>query len=91
MTELDPYPTLAPGLCDLGQGYPELGSVSLAELEALRGPGGLTVERPLFFKPTRTLKAYVRRRPIIQFTLISKLSKSLSVRTGSDDRTGLRR
>ena len=33
--------------------YVELGYWSLAELEALRGPWGLPVERDLAFKPTR--------------------------------------
>ncbi len=30
---------------------PELGYFSLDELESLRGPGGLTVERDMFFQP----------------------------------------
>ncbi|RWE14873.1 MAG: DUF2958 domain-containing protein, partial [Mesorhizobium sp.] len=38
------------GLCDLGFGFPELGSVSLAELQSVKGPLGLGVERDLFFK-----------------------------------------
>lgn len=33
------------GLCDLGQGFPELGYVLLSELEAIRGLLGLSVER----------------------------------------------
>ena len=37
------------GLCDLGQGYPELGYVSLEELQSLRGPVGLRVERDVHF------------------------------------------
>jgi hypothetical protein len=31
----------------------ELGYFSLRELEGLRGPGGLRIERDLFFEPTR--------------------------------------
>ncbi len=31
----------------------EMGYFSLAELEALRGPAGLTVERDRYFEPTR--------------------------------------
>lgn len=46
------------GLCDLGLGSPELGYVSLAELQSLRGPGGLTVERDKWFEPTKTLSEY---------------------------------
>lgn len=59
LSELDPEDQdIAFGLCDLGQGTPELGYVSLAELRNLRGPGGLTVERDPWFKADRTLQAY---------------------------------
>ena len=41
LTELDPEdPDIAFGLCDLGTGFPELGSVSLRELASVRGPLG---------------------------------------------------
>jgi Protein of unknown function (DUF2958) len=33
--------------------FEELGYFSLSELQAVRGPGGLRVERDLYFKPTR--------------------------------------
>lgn len=59
LSELDPGdPDIAFGLCDLGLGFPELGLVSLAELEAARGPGGLRIERDLWFRPDKTLAAY---------------------------------
>jgi hypothetical protein len=59
LTEIDPDdPDIAFGLCDLGMGYPELGSVSLSELEALRGRLNLPVERDLYFTATKTLSAY---------------------------------
>ena len=58
LTELDPNGHLAFGFCDLGQGEPELGYVSLHELAAARGPLGLPLERDLHFAPTRTLSAY---------------------------------
>jgi hypothetical protein len=59
LTELDPAdPDIAFGLCDLGLGFPEIGSVSLAELEAVRGPLGLAVERDLSFQATKTLSEY---------------------------------
>lgn len=61
LTELDPEaPDIAFGLCDLGMGCPELGSVSLAELESVRGPGGLTIERDQFFHATDPLSVYAR-------------------------------
>ncbi|MFT3941564.1 DUF2958 domain-containing protein [Rhodopseudomonas sp.] len=59
LTELDPEdPDIAFGLCDLGLGFPELGSVRISELEAVRGPGGLRVERDLYFRADKTLSAY---------------------------------
>jgi hypothetical protein len=45
-------------LCDLGVGYPELGTVSLSELAALRSRLVLPVERDLHFVATKTLAAY---------------------------------
>ena len=46
------------GLCDLGWGCPELGFVSLNELESLPLPMGLTIERDMYFEPTKTLAEY---------------------------------
>lgn len=57
LAELDPdAPDIGFGLCDLG--YPELGSVSLTELESVRGPLGLPVERDLHFKADKRLSQY---------------------------------
>jgi Protein of unknown function (DUF2958) len=59
LTELDPNePDIAFGLCDLGMGFPEIGSVSLAEIASIRGPGGLGIERDLYFTPSKTLQGY---------------------------------
>lgn len=59
LTEVEPDDTdIAFGLCDLGMGYPELGSVSLSELASVKGPLGPAVERDLHFIADRTLKAY---------------------------------
>ena len=59
LSELDPEDEdIAFGLCDLGFGCPELGSVRLSELAAVRGPAGLTIERDRHFKPTKSLTAY---------------------------------
>lgn len=46
------------GLCDLGQGFPELGWVSLAELSSVRGRLGLPVERDLHFVADKPLSVY---------------------------------
>ena len=59
LTELDPVdPDIAFGLCDLGMGFPELGCVRISELQRVRGPMGLRVERDLYFAPDRTLSQY---------------------------------
>lgn len=50
LTEYDPEDAIAFGLCDLG--FPELGSVSIEELETVRGPLGLHVEVDLYWKGT---------------------------------------
>jgi hypothetical protein len=59
LTELDPdEPDIAFGLCDLGMGYPELGTVSVAELESVCGRLGLPIERDLHFEADKTLSGY---------------------------------
>lgn len=46
------------GLCDLGHGTPEIGSVLLSELQSLKGPWGLTIERDLHFTADKSLSEY---------------------------------
>ena len=59
VSEIDPEePDIAFGLCDLGQGFPELGCVSLAELRCLRGKLGLPVERDLSFTAEHPMSVY---------------------------------
>lgn len=58
LTELDKDGDTLFGLCDLGFGFPELGSISLAELEAVKGPLGLGIERDLYFAPHFPLTVY---------------------------------
>jgi hypothetical protein len=61
LTELIPdNPDIAFGLCDLGMGCPELGTVRISELESLRGKLGLPVERDRHFTPRHTLSVYAR-------------------------------
>jgi hypothetical protein len=57
LTELD-SDDLAFGLCDLGMGEPELGYVSLIELQSVRGKLGLPVERDLHFEADKSISAY---------------------------------
>lgn len=66
LTELLPHePDIAFGLCDLGMGCPELGYVSLSELENLRHPTGLKVERDLHFVADRPLSVYATEARIL--------------------------
>ncbi|MGH9808938.1 MAG: DUF2958 domain-containing protein, partial [Terriglobia bacterium] len=46
------------GLCDLGLGFPELGSVRLSELESIRRPFDLRIERDLYFEGKYPLLVY---------------------------------
>ena len=58
LTEYDPETRLFFGLCDLGMQCPELGYVGREELESSTGPAGLTIERDLHFKASKTLSEY---------------------------------
>ncbi len=59
LSELNPEePDIAFGLCDLGMGEPELGYVSLAEILSVSGPGGIKIERDLYFVADKTLTEY---------------------------------
>ena len=49
---------IAFGLCDLGMGSPELGSVSITVLEAVQGPLGIGIERDMYFKADKTISEY---------------------------------
>lgn len=61
LTEVDPADSdRAFGLCDLGLGSPELGYVSLSEIESLRGPLGLPVEVDAHFIGLLPLSAYAK-------------------------------
>lgn len=49
-------PDIAFGLCDLGMGFPELGSVSISEIQSVRGNLGLPIERDKYFEATHPLR-----------------------------------
>ncbi|MBF6570491.1 MAG: DUF2958 domain-containing protein [Candidatus Binataceae bacterium] len=58
ITEEDEGDAMMFGLCDLGQGFPELGYVTLGEMQSVRGPGGLTIERDRHWSADKTLVEY---------------------------------
>jgi len=65
ITEMMPdEPDILFGLCDLGMGCPELGYVSLAELESVTGRLGLGIERDLYFTARFPLSVYARAAQI---------------------------
>jgi len=51
-------PDIAFGLCDLGMGFPELGSVSIEELSNYKGTLNLGIERDLNWEASKTLGEY---------------------------------
>ena len=58
LTELEADGDRAFGLCDLGMGCPELGYVSLKELESLRLPLGLKIERDIHWEGDKPMSEY---------------------------------
>jgi hypothetical protein len=58
ISELEPDSSLAFGLCDLGQGTPELGYLCLDELASLKLMAGLGIEQDLHWKASKPLSEY---------------------------------
>lgn len=59
ITQMDPdVSDILFGLCDLGFGFSELGTVRLSELESAKGPLGLGIERDLYFEARYPLSVY---------------------------------
>lgn len=71
LTELDyEEPSIAFGLCDLGLGFPELGSVSLDELHELAHPLLYTkVERDIYFKGLYPISVYAEAARITGYII----------------------
>jgi hypothetical protein len=59
-------PDILFGLCDLGFGFPELGSVRLSELESVRGRLGLGIERDLYFEAKYPLIVYAEAASVAE-------------------------
>lgn len=58
VSELAPDEDTLFGLADVGHGCPELGYISLSELQSLRGPGRVLVERDRSFLGKKPLSVY---------------------------------
>lgn len=58
ISELDADGDTMFGLCDLGFGCPELGSVSLSEMKATKTRFGLGIERDRHFRTTRPMSEF---------------------------------
>jgi hypothetical protein len=60
LTELDyEDEDIAWGLCDLGMGFPEFGTVRISELEGFTGTAGLRIERDRFFEAKAPISRYI--------------------------------
>ena len=65
LTEYDPHQNLAFGFC-YNRAAPdcaELGYISITELEAVRGPAGLRIEREIHWKPKPLSQAKAQECP----------------------------
>ncbi len=51
-------PDVAYGLCDLGNGFPEIGGFRLSQIAAMRGPCGMPVEQDRTFAARQSLIEY---------------------------------
>jgi len=59
ISESDPdEPDRLFGLCDLGMGCPEIGYVSISEIQSVKGHLGLAVARDMHFVADKPLSAY---------------------------------
>ncbi|MDZ5698679.1 DUF2958 domain-containing protein [Chelativorans sp. M5D2P16] len=85
LTELDADGDTLFGLCDLGFGCPELGSVSLAELESVvKGAFGLGIERDLWFEASFPLSVYAEAAHIAgHITQAERLLRRAAIRLSS--------
>jgi len=90
LTELNEDTGILFGLCDLGLGCAELGYVSLQELEQVKGPVGLTIERDVHWKPKATLSVYAEaaRRPGRIVTKIEALEAAQQYLAGEARKAG---
>ena len=61
ITDMDPETEIMFGLCDLGVGCPELGTVSLDEMQQFRGPFNLPIERDLYIDLDKPLSFYSKQ------------------------------
>lgn len=59
ISDLDPETGIAFGLCDLGQGFPELGYVSLDELCSIQRSRFIGIERDTHFKGGKNWDYYL--------------------------------
>lgn len=82
-------PDILFGLCDLGMGCPELGYVSLSELQSVTGRLGLGIERDLYFQARYPLSVYAhaahRRGRIVESkTLLAESAAILEIAPTED-------
>jgi len=89
-TELDEDDDTLFGLADLGFGCPELGYFSLSEIESVRLPGRLEIERDLYFTGRFPLSVYAEAARIAgsitqAMPLLSTLARARGLLAPRDD------
>ena len=58
--------------------FPELGYFTLSELQGLKGPMGLTIERDMYFKPCRLSEIKKKHESEVQFLPLAPTSVGVS-------------
>lgn len=58
ISEIDPDEVMAFGLCDLGMGFPEMGSVSIEEIRSVNTLGVPNIVRDIHWQATQSLFKY---------------------------------
>jgi hypothetical protein len=74
------------GLCDLGFGAPELGYASFAEIQSVKGPFGIGIERDLYFRPRFPISVYAEAARVASgITEAETLLRHAAARLGLQD------
>ena len=93
VTEMDPDENdCLFGLADMGMGCPELGGISLSELQNHTGPLGIGIERDLYFNPRYPISVYTEaaraaRRIVESGQLLEDAARSRRARAGNASET----
>lgn len=86
LTELDPECSdIAFGLCDLGHGFPELGSVSITEIEQVQKVQNLPIQQDEAFAAQYPLSVYARAAHRATKITLDKAALELAAGNSTDE------